>query len=416
MTMAIAPDVAPGRKTATLKKALLLTATAPGEPGVGGVILKDMIQLTGVEDWHCCWLASKHGPQDAYWKELPTTVHRRQFETGYRPVRGIAGEMISTVALRVCRFRMINSMVQTLTRLCQETQPDFVLAVLDTPAVIEAAHRFQQKSRVPVRSLVWDDVDVFCRQCQFDRWTERRIKHALADVLKRSERVAVICENMQTEYHRRYGIDSLILRHGVAPLETTAATTDKGANDVYRIGFAGSNTAPDCLRVLIDGLDSMQWTIGGREVVLRLLGARYLLDSRRPQRIEYFGWRSVAETCQRLSECDVLYLPQSFTPENRSFSELSFPTKLSTYVTARRPILLHAPQYASLTSFWQRHSLGPHCDQCDVHAIRARMTEALLAEKTERDEWLAAIAHAHEQSLGVRQFAAGTEQLLSRLS
>ncbi len=413
MTTAIADTALALPAARTSLQALMLTGTAPGEPGVGGVILKDLIDHDGVDHWHCCWLATKRGPQVPYWKELPTTVHKRQYEIGYRPVRGIVGEAISAVTQRVVRAPMIASMTGTLQRLYRETQPGFVLAVLDSTAVIETALRFQKQQPVPMRCIVWDDVDLLIRQNQLDRWTRSRIEKTFGEVLKRSERVAVICENMQSEYRRRYGIDSFVLRHGVSPLQTPFAPTDANAEDVFRIGFAGSVTAPDCLSALTAALDEVGWKIDGREIVLRLLGARYLLNSRRPQRIEYFGWRSVEETCARLSECDLLYMPQSFKDENRIFSELSFPTKLSTYIAVRRPILLHAPAYASLAGFWHQHPLGPWCAQCDHRDVLTTVTEAVRANEFERRKWGTEIVRAQEESLGLRQFAAGVMRLVS---
>ncbi len=393
------------------QKGLLVTGTAPGEPGVGGVILKDLIQHSDVSRWHCCWLASKQGRQDPYWNELATTVRQRRYETAYRPVPGLLGEAISAVALRVLRPGMINSLTAALRRLSQETQPDFVLAVLDCPAVIESALQLQRETSIPLRCIVWDDVELLCRQGQLDRWSRARVERAFGKVLQLSERVAVICENMQAEYRRRYGIESSILRHGVPTLANSSCA--RPSEDVFRIGFAGSLTAPDCMRAFMEGLDAVQWKINGREVVLRILGARMLLDSRVPQRMEYFGWRSVEETCQRLSECDLLYLPQSFTDENRTFSELSFPTKLSTYVSARRPILLHAPAYASLSGFWQQHAMGPRCGRCDSRDLRDTVTNALLADNEQQQAWIAEIARVHADTLGTRQFELGVEALIA---
>lgn len=392
---------------------LLLTGTAPGEPGVGGVILKDIIEQTGPERWECCWLAPKHGPQQPFWNAVKATVVKRQFETSYRPVPGIAGEMISAVALKLSRAGMIAQARKTVLKRCREWQPQFIVAVLESPAVIETVRQLQQATSIPIRSIVWDDVDLFCRQANFDRWTRRRIERAFGDALRQSERVAVICENMQREYRRRYGIDSIVIRHGVAPETSSSGGETRRLNHEYRIGFAGSNTAPDCLRALIDGLDEIGWKIDGRDVVLRMLGARYLLDSRKPQRIEYFGWRSVEETRARLAECDLLYLPQSFMTDHRIFSELSFPTKLSTYLAARQPILLHAPDYASLTGFWQRYPLGPAIASLNRVAVVDGVRIILRAPRELLNEWQTTGESAVENAIGPRSFAAAVQEFLS---
>ncbi len=395
------------------QRVLLLTGTAPGEPGVGGVILKDLILQTGVEQWHCCWLAAKHGQQQPYWNDVGTTVLKRQFETGFRPLRGLIGEVISAAALRIRRPGMIEAARKSVVEQCRRWQPQYILAVLESPAAIETARRLQQTVRIPLRSIVWDDVDLFCRQSHFDRWTSQRIEQAFGEVLRHSERVAVICENMQAEYRRRYGIDSIILRHGVAPVAQTVRGDSPSPTNEFRIGFAGSNTAPDCLRALIETLDAIGWQVAGRDVVLRMLGARYLLDSRKPQRIEYFGWRTVEETRSRLSECDLLYLPQSFAADNRLFSELSFPTKLSTYLAARRPILLHAPDYASLSGFWRQHLLGPEIHTLDLAAVEAAVRVSVQARPEQKQAWNAAGELAVNNAIGPAQFASAAKEFLS---
>ncbi len=413
MTAAVEPKQQVASAAPAAMRVLLLTGTAPGEPGVGGVILKDLIRQTGVDRWHCCWLASKYGAQQPYWSELPTTVQRRQYETAYRPIRGLLGEMVSALAMRVCRAPMIEAARKTMLGLIRDTQPDFILAVLDSAAVIETVRQLQQTSPVPVRCLVWDDVDVFCRQRNLDRWTQSRIAQAFGRVLQASERTAVICENMQAEYRRRYGIDSFVLRHGISAVQMGPNAPSEGARNEYRIGFAGSITAPDCLRMLIDGLDSIAWQINGRDVVLRLLGARYLLDSRKPQRIEYYGWRSVEETCARLSECDLLYLPQSFTEENRMLSELSFPTKLSTYLAVQRPILLHAPEYASLTGFWQQYPVGPASHARNAGTLLPHVIDGLQANHVRTAAWVEEVIRASEHALGPKQFDSAVQYLVT---
>ena len=42
----------------------------------------------------------------------------------------------------------------------------------------------------------------------------------------------------------------------------------------------------------------------------------------------------------------------------RPLAELSFPTKLTTYLAAGRPVLLHTPAYASLKNFHEKYRFG----------------------------------------------------------
>ncbi|MBI3866081.1 MAG: hypothetical protein HY290_29740 [Planctomycetia bacterium] len=377
------------------------------------MILADLVRTVGVESFSCAWLAHRHATQTPALDGLTTTRIERRYETAFRPVRGLVGELISATALRALRPAMLRNCTRQVLRLIERQKPDQLLAVLESPAAIQVAARVHRQCGIPLLALVWDDVELFCRQAAFDRWTRRWVHRDFAHVLQNSVRTAVICENMQKAYADRYGISSQIVRHGIPADESPSRDDPEVRTDgPWLVGFAGSVTAPDCLNALVRVLDSMNWRFAGRDIALRLVGARYVLDSRKPQRIEYYGWRSVAETRQLLGECDLLFLPQSFGSELRFFSELSFPTKLSTYVAARRPILLHAPQNASLSAFWDDHDLGPRCNLLDEGAVGSALRRGLEPDATSRANWQRQIAHVHDSVLNVAEFERGVRKLL----
>lgn len=394
-------------------RAVILSGTAPGDPGVGGVILADLVQGAGPQRFTCAWLAPRAMTETPVVDGLETMRIERRYETAFRPVRGISGEIISACALRALRPAMLRECERQVRRLIDRVCPDFLLAVLESPAAIQVAARIRRGTGIPLRSIVWDDVELFCRQAYFDRWTRQRVLADFAYVLSESEQTGVICEAMQQVYERRYGISSIVIRHGLPtaaePEESVRRADDQ---DSYVIGFAGSNTAPDALATFVRSMDHSNWRFEGRQIVLRLLGARYLLDSRRPQRIEYFGWRTVEDTRRLLAECDLLYLPQTFDESLRYFAELSFPTKLSTYVAAGRPILLHAPPYASLSKFWEQHDLGPYCRSLDGDELRRALRRGIEPDDVDASRWIAELAKVHQGVLSRAEFSRQVRHLV----
>ena len=378
------------------------------------MILSDLVRVAGSNQVNWIWLASRH-EQTPLSSGAECHVLRidRRYETAYRPLRGIAGEIISAVSMRAMRPAFLRNCELRVQEFLRSTSPDYLVCVLDCPAAVQVAARLARSTPVPMLSIVWDDVEVFSRHAAFDRWTSRQIKDDFAFVLKSSRQVAVICENMQSAYADRYGISSLVLRHGL-PRSRIGEHASNGSarQDRWWIGFAGSVTAPDCLRSLIEALDALDWKFQGREIGVRLLGARYLVDSRKSQCLEFLGWRSVRETVRFLAACDLLFLPQSFQPELRILSELSFPTKLSTYVAANRPIFLHAPTYASLSTFWQQHELGPVCASLDCRQVGGQLTASLAAGAEQIDRWTRNIAHVHDEVLSATRFEQSVHELL----
>jgi len=57
------------------------------------------------------------------------------------------------------------------------------------------------------------------------------------------------------------------------------------------------------------------------------------------------------------AEVDVLFVPISFAPSDREYSELSFPSKLTDYTAVGLPLLIHGPDYCSAVR-WARENPG----------------------------------------------------------
>lgn len=391
---------------------LLISGTSPGEPGVGGVILRDLVAIAGPENMHACWLNPLRNERPHYLSQLSTSFHERRYEHGWRPVKGLAGEFAAYGAASLLRNKLVSKTVGEVQSEIIRFQPDLILTVLESGMAVQVMRRLLPNLRVPLRTIVWDDVETFCPEGNLDRWTRSSIKTDFACVLKASERIAVICENMQQAYQRDYGISSFVIRHGMPEAEVSQGRASQQSN-VLRIGFAGSITTPDCVQSFIAALDGMEWQHAGTNICLRILGARFQLGTRCKQWIEYFGWRDVTETRNLLGECDVLYLPQSFLPHLRHLSELSFPTKLSTYVAARTPILLQAPGYGSLSSYWQSYALGPHVGSLEMSHLQSGLQSVFDASSQQIEQWQQSIRKAHQDTLSVDLFDSGVKRLLS---
>ena len=294
----------------------------------------------------------------------------RRFETGYRPVRGLPGELIGWAARKAVFERHCRTLVRRICENPATQSADLIWAILDCPTVIQVASDVARQLNKPMVVLVWDDPELLIDQFHLDRWSANNLRYRFGATIRQAERVGVICEQMQQSYTRNLGAkDCVVLRHGVRE-ELCRSPTPNISDNRLTIGFAGSITAQSAFRQLIAALNDDNWKVAGREVRLRLIGSRYTLDSRQPQHIEYFGWRDPGETIGLLSECDVLYLPQPFEPQLRPLAELSFPTKLSTYLAAGRRVLLHAPDYASLAPFLEKHPVGLRCCSLDKSAVR----------------------------------------------
>ena len=356
------------RKTPRL---LLLTGTAPRPDGVGGIILHDLIAALPAGQ---CTVAVTAENAVELCAEAPdwhpiAVGHPRLAASRW----GRIGRLARWPLLRMAHWRAVSTAVARCVDIARTEGVDEVWAVLDSPATIEIALPVAKALGKPLRVTVWDDVEHNIDYFGIDRWTGSRLRSRFAEVCRAAASLAVIGETMQAEYLRRYGKRGVVVRHGADAAPSTASRPDDDPG--VRIGFAGSVSARSAFECLLKALDQVDWSIQGRPVTLVLMGGRFDIWSRRPRRIEVLGWRSVEETVRILSGCTITYLPQAFEASWRPFSEWSFPSKLTTYLAAGAPILLHAPEYASLPGYQERRQFARVCHWLDVEELVLALTE-----------------------------------------
>jgi glycosyltransferase involved in cell wall biosynthesis len=181
------------------------------------------------------------------------------------------------------------------------------------------------------------------------------------------------------------------------------------SNDTdFTIGFAGGLYASTAWNALISTLEKSDWKIDSRTVKIILLGHSFRLKASSRASIEFLGFRNNEETQAILSACDITYLPVPFEPNLKQVAQLSFPTKLSTYLTTGRPVFVHAPSYASVSRYFQKGPFGVLCDSLDPKAVHSGLAR-LASDQVNYDEMCRNVqqlaAKEFNQNVFYRQFA-----------
>jgi len=382
------------------RKRLLLTGTAPGPEGVGGIILHDLESFLPPGSLAVLHVAdgsdAARDTRTAHGNPMRVLGCRFERRPGAR--FGKVGKAFDWLRMTLANRWRIAATVRACVDYARGQHVEEIWAVLDTPASIAVAARVAGSLGLPLRALVWDDIEHNVRYFGLDRFTAAACRRNFETAIRASTSLAVIGETMREEYQRRYGKQGVILRHGAdsppcrsalqgredaAPTVCRSAPQGRENADAtgrssalqrredtpIRIGFAGSVTARSAFQCLLQALDHLGWAVDGRAVTLVLMGQRFDLWSSVPRRIECHGYRSVDDTIGLLAGCDVNYLPQPFEQDWRPFSEFSFPSKTTTYLAAGAPILLHAPPHASLPAFFERYPFGALVNQLDAQAL-----------------------------------------------
>jgi hypothetical protein len=272
----------------------------------------------------------------------------------------------------------------------QALRPDKVWAVLDAPISVALATPLARALGVPLITLVWDDARHIASAFGLDRLAARRFLAQFGEAVRHSERCAVISQPMADHYTKLYGARCVILRHGLAGVASIPAARTSLNSGVFRIGYAGTISAPCAFAALVRALDTVRWKVGGRPIELVVTGPRLDIRSHGPVRVSYRGWvETVDETVALLAEVDVAYLPQPFTPDKADLARYSFPSKLTTYLAAGTPILLHSPDHGSLSAYHCETPLGAWCNSLDptaiLNALSPLVTDRAIYEQAQRN-------------------------------
>jgi hypothetical protein len=317
---------------------LLLTDYEPETPGGGAVILRSLLRPGDRE--RIVWLTlarpanpSADGPgATVFLKQGSAGRGRRRslFRDSTVLARALADEVLDEARRRNARAIwavMHGAVVPIVSRIARAGAWPLHLTVHDDPAFGVALRSRRYLVLVP--------------------W----IEHQFAAALRRAGSVDVVSEGMAQRYRRRYGARPVIVHRGMEPAIEPTPRYDRSRG--LRVGVLGNTYGYRQLLVLGRAVARAARQLGvmGRLVVIgRSFGERLRADlADLPDvEIEVTGHLDEPEGVRLLRDCFVLYLNYPFSPRDAVLRQTSFPTKLSTYLLAARPILLHAPGDSSV--------------------------------------------------------------------
>lgn len=358
-------DVAIGEPPPRPQRVLLVSGSAPGTAHVGEILLARALKCLSNVDIVVASVLTRAE------SESLSETQRQQvkvFESPPHPpvvrARARAARLFNALRRRARHRHALHRLANDLRAFAEYGNFDKVWVILNAPTVVEAAARAFTNGKRPLHVQVWDDFNHLAQVFRVDRIARSGLARDFGRCLAHASSAAVICESMAERYQRDFGLASVVVRAGApSPLPEPHRPTDRGE---FRIGLSGSLYAGSAWQALLGALDLMDWTVGSAKFSLHIWSSHASLESRHGARILFHGWRPEHEVRAGLAACDALYLPQPFESHDANLSELSFPTKLSLYVGARKPLFIHAPQNASVAVFNRIYDIGMHCASDDA--------------------------------------------------
>lgn len=334
-------------------KILLLVNSDPAGSGIGELFLREIGKTYPAGRLVRYSTVQKRKKVDAEnW--LGFKSYTRYVSASRWPLFSSAHEWLFSLA-------RVNEMVNEIAAIIEKEKIDIVWSVLSSGPIISLTKQVMARSQVPVVSTILDDPQYFAKNQHIDFLTWRHMHAHFSHVLKRSLRVSVISESMQSIYRARYGIESIVMRHGVHESCFQKWIKNKSSDSVIRIGFAGSIYAKKEWNALLKMLESTNGRIAGKEVRISFIGRMPRTGVSISRFVDNLGHMSFESVIDSLKQTDIAYLPYWFDPRHAVTVKTSFPGKLSTYAACGIPVFYHGPKNSSVTQFFQEYKFGVCC-------------------------------------------------------
>ena len=284
----------------------------------------------------------------------------------------------------------IPELAQEISRFAKRQGTDLVWVVLNDALLFKIAWRVASALNVELVSMVWDPPEYQLMNLGLRSWMSRSLQREFDHTLRMSRLCGAISENMAREYQNEYGIPALTMMHSIDARHSCRPCSKLRSPNRLIMGFAGSLYARQEWEALLQALSDTNWIVAGRDVSILHLGGEdppYVTPDMPVQRL---GWRNQSEAIRLLSEVDVAYLPYWFDKRYTIATRLSFPSKLSAYAAAGKPVLFHGPVDSSVTGFFEQYPMGVVC-----HSLLAQDILQGLATFTDPDFYATAAQATH---------------------
>ncbi len=350
---------------------LLLSVTAPNTRYTGALMLHSMFKAVPLRNLSCFAIkVPRISPAigDEY-KDVPYQVINKPPESQKRHLPGKFGSLESFARERAIKEFTIPQITSKVLNFIDEQKPDLIWCTLEGQTMIRIASILQKRLTLPMVTQVWDPPEWWMHDNGVEKWTRSEVLKTFASVLKEADVVATASWSMAEQYTRQFGCRTVPVLPGLPGAWAHAPKNELNDAKTLKIGFAGQMYSEKEWEHLQEALDAVDWTIEGRQVEIVMMGRLFHLSSFHKRNIRYLGWCNQQETLEILSKCDILYCPYWFDGDFESPARLSFPSKLSTYLAAGRPILFHGPEYSSPCKFLKENDAAMLCHGLSKSAI-----------------------------------------------
>lgn len=203
--------------------------------------------------------------------------------------------------------------------------------------------------------------------------------HVFEPVLFRyAKTIFVMGDGHRALYEQKYGtrFSYTVIRN--CPLPSAPHIRKERSGPPYTILYSGNVYWPQeqAIRNLIQAVTTIELDVRILLYTPRHL-SRFEAEFKDTSRVQFCS-ASQEAMADIQNNADILFLPLSFNTEAREVIEMAVPGKTAEYLMAGRPILVHAPPYAFLSTYAKEKQFAHVVDTADIEMLQAGIRRLIL--------------------------------------
>lgn len=241
---------------------------------------------------------------------------------------------------------------------------ELILASIQGQTITRLVRMVSKKTRLEYVAQTWDPLKWWLKANKFDPISSLLNLWEFERVVKGSRSFMAMSWAMANYFEKKYRVRCITNIPGLSkdPIKKSKIRRDKD----FTISFAGQLYAKDEFKVLVNALKEMNWRHNGQKIKLNLYGPEFDTEYYNEYGISIYGYVEQEKLLRLLSNSDLLYCPYWFSREFEEVCKLSFPSKLTSYLKTKKPVLMHAPEYASPRILLEKNRSSYICNSLAV--------------------------------------------------
>lgn len=246
-------------------------------------------------------------------------------------------------------------------------KPDVLYTILGTNAMMDLAKALCERFNIPLVIHLMDDWPSVTYRGGLLAWfSRRRMQKSLQHLIRIADTRMAICEDMASEYERRYGAPFLSFQNAIDVKKWQAHVKRRLVIEKQaRLLYIGSILPEAQLDALTDCCVAVaKLRSEGMDVVLDIYSTLSYAQRYREQLVVDDAIRlhdaitEDEEVFRRLAEADILLLPVNFDSKTVRYIRYSMPTKVPAYLSSGTPILVYGSADTAQVKYAQKAGWG----------------------------------------------------------